>query len=272
VTRVGREAGGPPAAVIASPSPRTTLGVRGLTVTFGAVRAVSGVDLAAEEGTIVGLVGPNGCGKTTTLRAVAGLVRPASGTVDVQGAAGGSLAARGRTAFVPDEPSGLDELVVAEYLELVAALWRADAGFARRAHVLLDAFELTGRRRTPLRALSHGQRRLVSVVGAVALDRPLLLFDEATAALDPEAVITLREVLVSVAARGGAVLLATQDLHFAESVCDRVTLLSAGRVVAEGSLDALSARFGAGSLEAIFVAALGTAERLESVRRALEAL
>jgi ABC-2 type transport system ATP-binding protein len=251
---------------------RATLVVRGLTVTFGAVRAVSRVDLTVDEGTIVGLVGPNGCGKTTTLRAIAGLVAPSSGAVDVQGADGGSIAARRKTAVVPDEPGGLDELAVAEYLELVAALWRADPGFARRTNVLLDAFELAGRRRTPLRALSHGQRRLVSVVGAVALDRPLLLIDEVTAALDPEAVITLREVLVHVAARGGAVLLATQDLHFAESVCDGFTLLSAGRMVADGSLDELRARYGARSLEAIFVTALGAAERLEGVRRALEAL
>jgi ABC-2 type transport system ATP-binding protein len=251
---------------------KATLVVRGLTVTFGAVRAVSDVDLTVDEGTIVGLVGPNGCGKTTTLRAIAGLVAPSSGAVGVQGADGGSIPARHRTAVVPDEPSGLDELAVAEYLELVAALWRADPGFTRRAHVLLDAFELTRRRRTPLRALSHGQRRLVSVVGAVALDRPLLLIDEVTAALDPEAVITLREVLVNVAARGGAVLLATQDLHFAECVCDCVTLVSAGRVVAEGPLDELRTRYGACSLEAIFVTALGAAERLESVRRALEAL
>jgi ABC-2 type transport system ATP-binding protein len=252
--------------------PRATLVVRGLTVTFGAVRAVSGVDLTVDEGTIVGLVGPNGCGKTTTLQAIAGLVAPSSGAVDVQGADGGSIAARRKTAVVPDEPGGMDELAVAEYLDLVAALWRADPGFARRTNVLLDAFELAGRRRTLLRALSHGQRRLVSMVGAVALDRPLLLIDEVTAALDPEAVIALREVLVHVAARGGAVLLATQDLHFAESVCDGFTLLSAGRMVADGSLDELRARYGARSLEAIFVTALGAAERLEGVRRALEAL
>ena len=182
------------------------------------------------------------------------------------------MPARRRTAFVPDEPSGLDELAVAEYLDLVAALWDADEAFARRSLVLLDAFELSSRTRTPLRALSHGQRRLVSVVGAVALDRELLLVDEATSALDPEAVMTLREVLRGIASRRRAVLLATQDLHFAESVCDSVTLLSSGRVVAVGALDALRARYGARSLEAIFVAALGTAERLENVRRELEAL
>ena len=264
-----REVGGPPAPHVLTLVPVEPLVVRGLTVSFGGAPAVADADLTVGQGLVAGLVGPNGCGKTTTLRAVAGLVAAAAGSVAVCGFPGGSMAARRRAALVPDEPSGLDELAVAEYLDLVGALWNARGAFARRTDVLLDAFELSSRRRTPLRALSHGQRRLVAVVGAVALDRPLLLLDEATAALDPEAVMTLREVLSGVAARGGAVLLATQDLHFAESVCGRVTLLSAGRVVADGDLDTLGARFGVRSLEAIFVAALGTAERLENVRRAL---
>jgi ABC-2 type transport system ATP-binding protein len=266
-----REVGGPPAQHALSVVPIAPLVVRGLTVSFGAVSAVVDVDLTVDEGAVVGLVGPNGCGKTTTLRAVVGLVE-SDGAAAVCGHSRGSMAARRRTAFVPDEPSGLDELAVAEYLDLVAALWSAGEAFSRRAAVLLDAFDLSARVRAPLRALSHGQRRVVAVVGAVALDLQLLVLDEVTAALDPEAVIALREVPRGVASRRGAVLLATQDLHFAESVCDSVTLLAGGRVVADGALDLLRARYGAHSLEAIFVAALGTAERLNDVRRALEAL
>jgi ABC-type multidrug transport system ATPase subunit len=138
--------------------------------------------------------------------------------------------------------------------------------------VLARLFALDTRLRSPLGSLSHGQRRLVTVVAAVALARPLLLLDEATAALDPEAVIALREVVRSVAGRGRGVLVATQDLHFAETTCDRVTLLSAGRVAAEGRVDELRARYRAGSLEEVFVAALGAESRLAEVRGALDAL
>jgi ABC-2 type transport system ATP-binding protein len=243
--------------------------VRRLAVTFGAVRAVDGVDLEVGGGAIVGLVGPNGCGKTTTLRAVLGLVPAADGSILVDGLVGGSLAARGRAAWVPDEPAGLDELSVDELLALVSALWGVGGGYARRADILLGAFGLKGRRAVQLGSLSHGQRRLAAIVAAAALDRPLLLVDEATAALDPEAVLVLREVLRATAARGHAVLVATQDLHFAESVCDRITLLSAGRVVAEGSLEQLRSRFGAATLEAVFVRALRRGDRLEEARRAL---
>jgi ABC-2 type transport system ATP-binding protein len=266
-----REVGGPPAAA-ARVRPVLPLLVRGLRVVYGPRPAVDGLDLTVEAGSVVGLVGPNGCGKTTTLRAVLGLVRPDAGTIDVQGVRGGTLHARALVASVPDEPTGLDELSVAELLQLTASLWRAERDFGRRAELLLGVFGLRERARSQLVSLSHGQRRLVSVVAAVALDRPLLLVDEATAALDPEAVIALREVVRAASERGAGVLIATQDLHFAELVCDRVTLLSAGKAVAEGTIAELRRRHAAASLEGIFVAALGAAGRLRELRDALDAL
>jgi ABC-type multidrug transport system ATPase subunit len=255
-----------------SVEPVAPLVARGLSVSFGDVHAVDGLDLRVDEGVVVGLVGPNGCGKTTTLRAVLGLLEPHAGSVRVLGFAGGTLAARARTAWVPDEAAGLDELTVRETLRLVAALWRAGRDYDGRADLLARLFRLDERQSAAVGSLSHGQRRLVTIVAAVALARPLLVLDEATAALDPEAVIVLREVVRGVAARGAGVLVATQDLHFAESVCDRVTLLSSGRVAAEGPVQDLRARFGAASLEDVFVAALGAAGRLGEVRAALDAL
>jgi ABC-2 type transport system ATP-binding protein len=271
LTVVRREVGGPPAA---SPPvrPIPPLVVRRLRVVYGPAAAVDDLDLTVEAGTVVGLVGPNGCGKTTTLRAVLGLVEPDAGTIDVQGVRGGTLRARSLVASVPDEPSGLDELSVAELFQLTATLWRAESDFARRSELLLGVFGLRERARSQLVSLSHGQRRLVSVVAAVALDRPLLLVDEATAALDPEAVIALREVVRVAAERGAGVLVATQDLHFAELVCDSVTLLSAGRPVAGGTIAELRRQHSAATLEGVFLAALGVAGRVRELRDALDAL
>ena len=272
LTVARREVGGPPAAASAWVRPVAPLIVRGLRVVYGPTAAVDELDLTVEAGTVVGLVGPNGCGKTTTLRAVLGLVRPEAGTIDVQGLRGGTLRARALVASVPDEPTGLDELSVGELLQLTGSLWRADGDFARRAELLLGVFGLRQRRQSQLVSLSHGQRRLVSVVAAVALARPLLLVDEATAALDPEAVIALREVVRVAAERGAGVVVATQDLHFAELVCDRVTLLSAGRAVAEGTVGELRRRHSAATLEDVFVAALGVTGRLRELRDALDTL
>jgi ABC-2 type transport system ATP-binding protein len=271
LTVVRREVGGPPAAAV-HVRPVEPLVVRGLRVVFGTTAAVDRLDLTVEAGSVVGLVGPNGCGKTTTLRAVLGLIDLDAGRIDVQGVRGGTARARALVASVPDEPTGLDELSVGELLQLTGSLWRAEGDFARRSELLLGVFGLRERLRSQLGSLSHGQRRLVSVVAAVALARPLLLVDEATAALDPEAVIALREVLRVAAERGTGVLVATQDLPFAELVCDRVTLLSAGTVVTQGTIAELRRRYSSATLEEVFVAALGVSGRLREVRDALDAL
>ena len=234
-----------------------------LTVRYGRVAAVDAVSMSVSTGEVVGLVGPNGSGKTSTLRAVVGMTRPTSGWVRLHGHLAGSAGARAAAAFVPDSPRGFDELTVAEYLDLVRALYGEPAGFRERADLLLAAFGLTRRRVSALRTLSTGMRRQVSIVAAAATQPPLLVVDEATATLDPEAVVVLREVVRGLAASGrGGVLLATQDLAFAESVCSRLYLLHRGAVVTSGSMTdfgALAGRLGAtdGSLESVFLAAAG---------------
>jgi ABC-2 type transport system ATP-binding protein len=240
--------------------------VAGLDVRYGAVHAVADVAFDVPAGSVVGLLGPNGCGKSSTLRAVVGLLPPRGGRVVVNGVERGTVSARSQLAYVPDEPDGLDELAVVEYLALVRALYRESRAFDARALALGDAFGLSTRMRVRLGALSHGQRRVVSIVAALALVRPLTVVDEATAALDPEATIVLREALRAAAERGGGVLVATQDLAFAERVCDHVVLLNQGRVVARGGTRDLS------PLEETFLAAVGGATRIEEVRGALRDL
>jgi ABC-2 type transport system ATP-binding protein len=242
------------------------LAVAGLDVRYGAVHAVADVAFDVPARSVVGLLGPNGCGKSSTLRAVVGLLRPRRGRIVVNGVEQGTVSARSHLAYVPDEPDGLDELAVAEYLALVRALYGESAAFDARAVALCDAFGLSTRTRVRLGALSHGQRRVVSIVAALALVRPLTVVDEATAALDPEATIVLREALRAAAERGGGVLVATQDLAFAERVCDHVVLLNEGRVVASGGARELT------PLEDTFLTAVGAASRIEEVRSALRDL
>ena len=242
------------------------LTVDALRVRYGATTAVDGASFAVGAGRVVGILGPNGCGKTSTLRAIVGLVRADAGRVVVNGVAQPSRPARAQLAYVPDEPDGLDELAVVEYLALVRALYGAGPAFDARAVRLLDAFSFASRARVRLGALSHGQRRIVSIVATLALARPLVVVDEANAALDPEASLVLREALRATAARGCGVLVATQELSFAEHVCDEVVLLSAGRVVGSGSTSALA------PLERAYLDAVGAARHVEEVRAALRDL
>ena len=239
---------------------------------YGNTDALSGVELRVHAGAIVGLVGPNGSGKTTLLHAVSGLVAVDTGTIDVAGHAAGSQSARAAAVLVPDDPAGLDELTVEEHVALVHALWHADDGAVARAEALLSAFGLASRRRQRLGTLSRGLRRQASAVAALSLAPPLVLVDEATATLDPEAVVVLGEALAALASRGCGVLLATQDLHFAESACHELLLLDRGVVVDHGAPQVLRARHTAASLEDAFLSAVGDAGLRERVRGELAAL
>lgn len=224
---------------------------------FGDAIALADVDLHVGARSVVGLVGPNGSGKTTLLRSVAGLGAIDSGRILVAGAEAGSRRARSSTALIPDEPAGFDELTGAELIQLTHALWGAGAQATERARVLASAFGLGRRLEQRVGTLSRGLRRQVSAVAALSLGTPLVLVDEATATLDPEAVVVLGEALQALATRGSAVVLATQDLSFAGSVCDEVVVLHRGKVIDRGVPAALRERHDADSLEGVLLAALG---------------
>jgi len=239
---------------------------------YGGVVALGGVDVGVRAGEVVGLVGPNGSGKTTLLHVAAGLVHADLGVAVVAGSPAGSRRAREALALVPDEPSGFDELTVAELAALVHALWGADSAAASRAAVLVDAFGLGARLGQRLGTLSRGLRRQASMVAALSLAPPLLLVDEATATLDPEAVVVLREAVRALAARGSGVLLATQDLHFAATTCDHLVLLARGHVLERGAPGELCDRYGAETLEDVFLTVVGEGALAERVREGLAAL
>jgi len=263
----GRAAAGRPPA-----GPSIPLVARGVGKRYGGVAALDGVDLDVRAGAVVGLVGPNGSGKTTLLHAVAGLRSVDAGTILVAGCPAGTRAARTASALIPDEPTGFDELSVVELVSVVHGLWSADERAAARADVLLTAFGLDGRRGQRLGTLSRGLRRQASAIAALSLAPPLILIDEATATLDPEAIVVLSEAVATLAARGCGVLLATQDLHFAGSACHEIVLLHRGVVIDRGEPGALRARHGAASLEEAFLAALGDGALRERVRDAFDAL
>ena len=209
------------------PDPLVAVGV---TKRFGHVRALTDVELRVRGGQVVGLVGPNGSGKSTLLSIVAGLVGADSGEVTVAGERAGTLGAARAVAFVPDDPSGLDELTALELLTLLAVLHGAPASAAARRAALADAFELAPLLARQVGELSRGQRRKTALVGALQLDVPLLLVDEATATLDAAAVVALRDAIDAWAGRGGGVVLASHDRVFVDTVADVVVPLAGGAI------------------------------------------
>jgi len=249
------------------------LRISGVTKRYGEKPVVSELSFTVEPGTVASLVGPNGCGKTTTLSMIAGLKTPERGRISVSGydTVVSPLGARRNLAFVPDTPSGFEQLTVREYMDLYRSLCRQPrVRYEERALLMLEAFELLECDETNLGELSHGTRRKVAMTAALALDVPNILIDEPTAGLDPESVLVLRHLVRHLGRRGVAVLLATQDLAFAERVCDRLSLVHNGRLVAEGSPALLLERYHAKSIEEAFLAVTGIERRIYDLERRLE--
>ena len=227
---------------------------------FGRAEAVADVSLTVRAGEIVGFLGANGAGKTTTLRCVAGLLTPHNGRIAVAGAdlAREPRVAKARLGFVPDHPFLYDKLSAREFLAFIAALYDLPADAAeRRAESLLERLGLSAHASRLIEGYSLGMRQKTSIVAALLHSPPLVLLDEPLNGLDPASARVLKDLLRDHAAAGGGVLVSTHLLDVAERLCDRVVILRAGRVLAEGTLAELRGGDSARSLEDVFLE-LGT--------------
>jgi ABC-2 type transport system ATP-binding protein len=224
--------------------------------------AVDDFSFEAGAGEIIGLIGPNGAGKTTTLRTLAGILRPTSGRVAIDGhdIVADSIAAKRRLAFMPDEPHLFEYLTVEEHLRLVARLYTVE-DFDRRAHMLIEELELTGKERSLPGELSRGMRQKVVIACGLVRDATTLLFDEPLTGLDPIGIHRMRETIVARGRAGACVLVSSHLLHMVEEICTRVIIMDHGRKVADGTVAELASRADlavAGSnLEQIFLRVTG---------------
>jgi ABC-2 type transport system ATP-binding protein len=211
--------------------------VSALVKSFGRVRALDGLDLEVGTGEVHGFLGPNGSGKTTTLRVLLGLLRAGSGTVRLLGGDPwrDAVALHRRLAYVPGEVSLWPDLTGGEVIDLLGRL-RGGLDPARRAE-LLERFDLDPTRRG--RAYSKGNRQKVALIAALASDVELLLLDEPTAGLDPLMEAEFRRCVGELRRAGRTVLLSSHVLSEVEALCDRVTIIRAGRTVESGTLDGM---------------------------------
>jgi ABC-2 type transport system ATP-binding protein len=215
----------------------THVSISGLVKTFGATRALDGLDLEVRDGEVHGFLGPNGAGKTTTIRILLGLLRADSGSVALLGGDPWRDAARlhRELAYVPGEVNLWPNLTGGEVIDLLGRL-RGGLNQGKRAD-LLERFNLDPTRKC--RAYSKGNRQKVAVVAALASGVELLLLDEPTSGLDPLMEATFQECIREVRAEGRTVLLSSHILAEAEALCDRVSIIRAGRVVQSGTLTEL---------------------------------
>jgi ABC-2 type transport system ATP-binding protein len=210
------------------------ISVNGLVKTFGTVRALDGLDLEVRTGEVHGFLGPNGSGKSTTIRVLLGLLRADHGHADVLGGHPwhDAAALHSRLAYVPGDVNLWPTLSGGEVIDM---LGRLRGGLdPRRRTELLERFELDPAKKA--RTYSKGNRQKVALVAALASDAELLLLDEPTAGLDPLMEAVFQQCIREVKAEGRTVLLSSHILAEVEALCDRVSIIRAGRVVQSGTL------------------------------------
>src|ERR1700758_402160 len=236
----------------------SALQVRGLTKRFDRL-AVDALHLTVRSGEFYALVGPNGAGKTTTLRMVAGLLRPDAGSVAVFGidALTDAVAAKQMMAWVSGEPMIYDKLTPLEYLEFVAGLWGIEPKVSQgRAHDLLISLGLEAHLNERCEGFSKGMRQKVALAGALVHEPRLIILDEPLTGLDALSARHVKNLLGDRVRAGCTVIMTTHILEVAERMAVRIGVISAGRLVAEGTLAELRQLNGHGdhSLEELFIA------------------
>jgi ABC-2 type transport system ATP-binding protein len=223
------------------------LRVEQLSKTFGAIRAVDSVSLEVRPGEIYGLLGPNGAGKTTTISMICGLLKPDAGEVFVAGAGFWSDPQKAKRIMgvVPQELAIYEELSGRENLEIWGRMAGLSSRDARsRATELIEALTLADRAKDAVNTYSGGMKRRINL-GCALLHRPqLLLLDEPTVGIDPQARLNILEFIRGLRASGTAILYTTHYLEEAETLCQRIGIIDHGRLLAEGTLSELQERLG----------------------------
>ncbi len=232
--------------------------VRGLRKSFGTKVAVAGIDLQIAVGSLAGLVGPNGAGKTTSLSMMTGLLRPDAGQILINGLDvwADPVAAKAVIGVVPAEARLFERLSGEEMLEYAGRLRGLPVAEARsRAAQLLDVLDLTADGKRLVADYSTGMRKKATLGCALIHNPPVLFLDEPLEGVDPISADVIRRLLTRLAASGSTVLFSSHVMELVEQVCDHVSIIDKGQIVATGTTDQVR---GGKSLQQAFIDLVGS--------------
>lgn len=226
----------------------------GLVKEFGDVKALNGIDLVVPRGSVVGLLGPNGSGKTTTVRILATLLKATSGSAKVAGFDVRKQADDVRRSIgLTGQYAAVDEFLTGrENLRMFGGLYHLDANYVKtRSDELLEKFDLTDAANRPAKTYSGGMRRRLDLAASLIAKPGILFLDEPTTGLDPRSRIGLWNVITELVAEGTTVLLTTQYLDEADQLADDIVVIDHGRVIAHGTSGQLKDQIGGDRLEIV---------------------
>ena len=219
----------------------------------GTKKAADDISLTVESGDIYGFIGHNGAGKSTTIRAIVGVLDFTDGEIFIDGHSVKKepLECKKITAYIPDNPDLYENLTGIQYLNFIADVFDIDAETReKRIKEYGDRFEITDALGDPITSYSHGMKQKVAIISALIHEPKLMVMDEPFVGLDPKAAHDLKEIMHDMCKRGSAVFFSTHVLDVAEKLCNKVAIIKAGKIITKGTMEEL---VGDKSLEEVFL-------------------
>ena len=209
----------------------------------GEKKAADGVSLSVESGDIYGFIGHNGAGKSTTIRAVVGVLDFTEGEIYIDGHSvkDEPMECKKITAYIPDNPDLYENLTGIQYLNFIADVF--EIGAAEREERIKkygDLFEITASLGDLISSYSHGMKQKVAIISALIHEPKLLVLDEPFVGLDPKATFTLKEIMHEMCKNGTAIFFSTHVLDVAEKLCNKVAIIKQGKIIASGTMEELT--------------------------------
>ena len=237
---------------------KAMLEIRHYSKSYGAgKKAADDVTLSVMSGDIYGFIGHNGAGKSTTIRAVVGVLDFTEGEIIIDGHSvkDEPMACKRITAYIPDNPDLYENLTGIQYLNFIADVFAISAEEReKRIRKYADLFEITDDLGDLISAYSHGMKQKLAIISALIHNPRLLVLDEPFVGLDPKATFTLKEIMHELCREGTAVFFSTHVLDVAEKLCNKVAIIKQGKIIASGTMEELT---GGHSLEEVFLEADG---------------
>lgn len=232
----------------------------------GTVKAVDDLTFSVKDGEIVGFIGPNGAGKTTTIKMVTGIMRPDTGKVQINGydITKQPVEAKRIIGYISDNPDIFLKLTGLEYINFVADVYRINKkDRVERISYYTEQFGMKQVLGERMSGYSHGMRQKIMIVAALVHNPEVWILDEPMVGLDPQAAYNLKQMMRKHADMGNSVLFSTHVLEVAEKLCDKVIVISQGRMQYSGTLDALKQQYNDKDLEQIILEMTGEKKNAE---------
>ncbi len=219
----------------------------------GTKKAADNVSLTVESGDIFGFIGHNGAGKSTTIRAIVGVLDFTDGEIYIDGHSVKKepMECKKITAYIPDNPDLYENLTGIQYLNFIGDVFDVDANLRqKRIQEYGDKLEITSALGDPISSYSHGMKQKVAILSALIHEPKLMVMDEPFVGLDPKAAYMLKEIMHEMCARGAAIFFSTHVLDVAEKLCNKVAIIKEGKILTQGTMEQL---VGDKSLEEVFL-------------------